>query len=181
MSVSGISSNSQDSALFQWLQAIKSQQATPQGSGSGNDSDGDNDGSVGGVQGTTGHPHTHRLGGLLQKIAAAVTSALEDSANQGSDPNQVIQDAIASVLNGQDTSSTANGTATDSSNTNTSDGSSGSNPLQQFAQLLQTYGVSPEQFWSDFQTAVQGVQGSAGSNPLLSALLGPGSSVDTSA
>jgi len=113
-------------------------------------------------------------GVLFQKLQQAVTTALT-SIQSGStaDPNQVVQNAIASVLNpGGSSSSDSDGdndgsASVTSSTSGTSGASSQSSTTQAFLQALSSNGINPQQFQSDFLSAVsqaqQGGQIDAGS------------------
>ena len=133
------------SSLTQWLQQISAQ--SPNGTASAattasalagtQDSDGDNDGSgsapAGAAQGSGRH-HGHH--GFAAKIESAVTSALS-SAPAGSDPNQVIQDALKQLLGGDTTQS-----------------STGTSPIAS--------GGTDSQFQQDLQSALQSSTGNGG-------------------
>ena len=116
---------------------------------------------AGGAQGTSGHHH-HHGGGFAKKIESAVTTALE-IAPAGSDPNQIIKDAIAQGGRSRPTRHRRRwhcrwpefphgqllrlgGTTLDTL------GSANGNTL--FSQLLQSDGVTSQQFQQDFQAAL---------------------------
>ena len=109
------------------------------------------------VQGGRGRHHHHHGGGGggLQQIEAAVTSALQSAQSSGSttDPNTIIQNAIAGVL-GSDGTASANGTTPAVGQTNSNNQSS----LQAFMQVLQANGINAQQFQADFLTAVKDAQ-----------------------
>jgi hypothetical protein len=145
-----------------------------------------------GTQAAGGHHHGHHGGGgLFSKVQEAVTSALKSAQDDGSsDPNQVIQDAIAKVFqqngatpaNGDPATATpgqdADGTQDPSSTTATSADSA----KQAFLQTLQSFGVDSSQFHSDFLSAIKSVQNGGEADP--STVLGnfpPGSGLDTTA
>lgn len=140
------------------------------------DTDGDDDSQVQSGQQTHGHHHGHH--GLQGQIESAVTTALDDP-NSAGDPNQAVQNAIASVLqNGADgTNPGGNGAASGGG------GATDSTNPSQFAQLLQSNGISPQQFQSDLQAALSD-NGSGGQSISFSTLFQsfpPGTNIDTTA
>jgi hypothetical protein len=141
--MSAISSVGSNSSLYQFLQNL--QQSSGLGSATSSGS---------GVQGAQ-HHHRHGGGGggLMSQVQSAVTSALQSAQASGStaDPNQVVQSAIAQVLQNGSTTSAAGGTAATS-------GTTGSTSPQAFFQTLQASGVTPQQFLSDFMAALQSTQ-----------------------
>ncbi len=129
-------------------------------------------------QAVSGASHHHKHGGGgFKKIEDAVTSALQSAqSNSSSDPNQIIEDALAKVLSADPTASNpatsanANGVtpAADSDGDTNSSGTSNaasatsttpSSAKQSFFQTLQSFGVSPQQFHSDFLAAIKDAQG----------------------
>ncbi|HZZ72220.1 MAG TPA: hypothetical protein VFE24_08195 [Pirellulales bacterium] len=114
-------------------------------------------------------PHHHGHGGF-KKIQDAVTSALDAAQNDPSaDPNSIIEQAIAGVFSGssdpsQASASGAAGSATGgaASGSNVASvaapGASSGDSSDPFAQLLQSLGVSPQQFHTDFLNAIQDAQ-----------------------
>ena len=117
---------------------------------------------------------------MLAQIQQAVNSALSssDSSDSSTDPNQVIQNAIASVLQnnaaGAATGTSTTGTSTTGSTapagSSTSSGSSSSGAAgqsgssqdstqQAFALLLEQNGVNAQQFQQDLLSALQGASG----------------------
>jgi hypothetical protein len=142
--MSAISSVGSNSSLYSFLQSLQ------QSSGSSSTA-----GSSSGVQGTH-HHHKHGGGGgggLMSQIQNAVTSALQSSQSSGSttDPNQVVQNAIAQVLQNGSTSAATTAAGTSAA------GTTASSP-QAFFQTLQASGVTPQQFLSDFMAALQSTQ-----------------------
>jgi hypothetical protein len=103
-----------------------------------------------------GHHHRHHHGGTqIQKIQDAVTSALQSAQANGSatDPNKVIQTAIEQVLSGTNN-------VTPAGNPGTTATPNGGGAVQSpFEQTLQSYGVDPQQFRSDFLAAIKDAQG----------------------
>lgn len=158
-SVNGIGSD-----LYQLLQGFSAnQQAQPPATTAASAQAG----SQQAPQGAHGHHHHHGGGGqFFQQIQSAVTQALQSAKSDSSaDPNQVVQDAIAKVLQnrGTDSAQTAGNSGTTSPNAPAAaDGSTGQNgdaSRQAFMQLLQANGIDPQQFHSDFLAAIQNAQG----------------------
>lgn len=174
--------------LYQFLQNLQTQNAqsssTVNTSSTSSSSNSSTTGSLtasldslnGSTQQTQGGHH-HHGGGMFKKIEDAVTSALQ-SAGSSSDPNKVVQDAIAKVLNGQNssTSSTSNGSTAANASTSSSQETETPQTTQQFLSTLQAYGITPEEFGSDLMTAMQNAQGGANLSSFP-----PGLFVDTTA
>lgn len=181
-SISGLGS----SALLQYLQGAKGKQKASKSAATTlaniiGDSDGDSDGSSQGIlgaqQGQSGS------GSFFQQIQSAVSSALQSAQSSGptTNPNQVIQNAIAQILQNQ--RNITNGLSgsdpdgdTDTQGVADQDGST----IQSvFAQLLQSNGVNPQQFQQDFLTAIQSAQNGGSPNaPGALSSLPTGSLVD---
>lgn len=161
-SVSGVGNNS----LYQWLQALTGNSSTSAiSSTSSTPAQGaaqDPFQALAGISGGGGHHHHH--GGFAQKIESAVTTALQN-APSGSDPNQVIKDAITQALqagkpgatgaagndgDGDDQDGVANSSTSGSSTLSALSNASGN----AFTQLLQSVGVTGQQFQQDFQSAL---------------------------
>jgi hypothetical protein len=157
--MSAISSTSTGSTsnLYQFLQNLQQSSGTSSASGSGSS-----------VQGTH-HHHRHGGGGggggLMSQIEDAVTSALQGTQSSGStsNANQIVQNAITQVLQNGSTSGTTTTAAASGAGTTTAGGSAAPSP-QAFLQTLQTAGVTPQQFLSDFMAALQATQGGQGSS-----------------
>jgi hypothetical protein len=147
------------------------------------------------------HHHHHRDGGggqFFSKLQSAVTTALQAAQSDGTtDPNQAIQNAIETVLKGQNNSSSsdpANSTTpvtqpvdstTDSTGDpttgSTTDASSAVDPQAaraQFFQTLQSYDVDPQQFHQDFVSAIQAARNGQVDPGTAFQSLPPGSLVD---
>ncbi|HEY1922401.1 MAG TPA: hypothetical protein VGG44_06520 [Tepidisphaeraceae bacterium] len=114
-------------------------------------------------------------GNLLGEIQQAVTSALQSAQGDGgTNPNQVVEDAITKLLKSVGIgSSTATGatptTATTAATPGQTPPSNAAN--QAFASLLQSVGISPTQFQADFQAAVRDAQrGSTNPNANLQSI-----------
>lgn len=142
------------------------------------------------TQAAGGAHHRHGHGEMFSKIESAVTSALQSAqANGSSDPNKVIQDAIAKVFqNAGNASSTGSQQAggsnpdadgdTDASGASAADASS-SSAHQAFLQTLQSLGVSPQQFHADFLAAIKDAQNGQVDPAAAMKSFPPGSTVDT--
>jgi hypothetical protein len=125
------------------------------------------------------HHHRHHGNGFMQEIQQAVTKALGSSQNNGStDPNQVVQNAIASVLNGNSSGAESDG---DNDGSGATDASGSPRPISSstFLSTLQSYGISPTQFRQDFLAALQNVQGSQANPTATLQNVPPGLTVDT--
>lgn len=179
--MSAISSLS-GSGMTQWLQQIAQQQSTQAVQTAAAASTSSATGTTGSIASTGSqagsgsqgvhHGHHHHGGGgggnFFSQIQQTVTSALQSAQSNGtSDPNEVVEDAFTSLLKnmGFGTNSAAAGTTNSSAGTDSdaADASgrvdSGNSAQQTFQSLLQSVGVSPQQFQSDFLTAVKEAQG----------------------
>jgi len=167
-SVSSVGTSAVD--LYQWLSQITQQSPTTTPvsnatSASDPDAAAEAQGSntANGTRHAGGHHHHH---GFASKVESAVTTALQ-SAPSGSDPNQVIKDAITQALQGgqsggktgkagndgdaDDQAGASTASSTSASGTTSANGStSGSS----FTQLLASYGVNAQQFQQDLQSAL---------------------------
>jgi hypothetical protein len=144
------------------------------------------------LKGAGGHRHRHGGGGggsAMKQIQDAVSTALQSaqSTNTSGDPNKIVEDAIAKVLQNDPSSPTAaqQGATTAADADGDRDGSttSSSTPAttgQTFNQLLQSFGISPDQFRQDFLSAVKDAQNGA-ANPAATAFQSVplGSTLDT--
>ncbi len=91
-------------------------------------------------------------GNLLGEIQQAVTVCQQSAQGDGgTNPNQVVEDAITKLLKNIGIGSSSAPTA--STGTAPSDSAN-----QTFAGLLQSVGISPTQFQTDFQAAVRAAQ-----------------------
>jgi hypothetical protein len=202
--VSGLSGSG--SALYQYIQqlAANSSSSATTATGSTGSTTATSADPTGGIQGAVPHHHHGHGGGdgFFKQIESAISSALQSAASSTSgtasssssstnggtsttptDINQLIQTAIESVLQQNQTgASSASGTGTASSTSTTAgtnvatttaatttnaDGSTATgstistgaaNSSQQaFFTLLQQNGVDPQQFQSDLQAAFQSV------------------------
>ncbi len=167
--ISGLSG----SGMTQWLQQIAQQQSTQAVQTAAAASTSGAAGSIAstGSQGVHRGHHHHGGGGggsnFFSQIQQTVTSALQSAQSSGtSDPNEVVEDAITSLLKnmGIGSNSAAAGTTNslvdaDSDADASGAVSSGNSAQQSFQSLLQSVGISPQQFQSDFLTAVREAQG----------------------
>jgi hypothetical protein len=127
---------------------------------------------------------------LLAQIQQAVNSELSASDASGAsvDPNQVIQNAIQSVLQNNaagaatgssSTSGAQSGSTSSSSSGAGQSGSSQSSTQQQFASLLEQNGVNAQQFQQDLLSALQGASGGQFDAATAFQSFPPGSAIDT--
>jgi hypothetical protein len=119
---------------------------------------------------SSGHHHHHGHGGsgILKQIQDAVTNALQTAqtgSGSTSNPNQIVESAIAQVLKANSSATTSTGTtnpATTGQATATDpdgDATGGGSSLASFFQALQTAGIDPKQFQQDFVNAIKDAQG----------------------
>jgi hypothetical protein len=184
------------SSLFSFLQGVSANTPTSATSAAGsNTSTGTttaSNGSAGGL--VSGHHHHH--GGGFQKVADAITSALQAAANSSSgssavtDPNQTIVSALEKIFKngslgsiGSDSDNDENSGETNQSGLaqNTTGSGASTNGLPpQFVQALQSFGVTAQQFQSDVSTALQNAKqnGSVDISDLFKSFP-PGSAIDT--
>lgn len=170
--------------LYQLLQGFSAtQQAQPSAaSAAGAQTD-----SQEAAQGAKGHHHHHgQGGGFFQQIQTAVTQALQSAKSDSSaDPNQVVQDAIAKVLQSHGMSSAQTSSSTGTASQGATAGATGSTgqggdaSRQAFMQLLQANGIDPQQFHADFLAAIQQAQGGQVDPSMALQSLPAGSAVDT--
>ena len=182
-SISSLSSSA--SGLYSFIQSLSGNNQTSAASAASS-TDPTQSASGQAVGAAGGHHHHHGGSGAMKQIQDAVTNALQTAQSSGSssDPNQIIEDAIAKVLqnnNGATTGTTLGGTSDADGD---GDGSTGANgaggtSAQSFQQILKSFGVSPQQFHQDFLSAVKDAQGGQ-MNPLTAMQSFPvGSTVDT--
>jgi hypothetical protein len=151
-------------------------------------------GSTSSAQGVQGSGHHHHGGGAqFKQIQDAVTSALQQAQSSGTtaDPNKIIESAIAKVLKNAGSATSSTGAAGQAASA-ASDGdgdhshstggttnaapSSGGNP---FLQALQSLGVSPQQFHSDFLAAIQDAKAGNPNPATAFQSFPPGTTLDT--
>jgi hypothetical protein len=110
-------------------------------------------------------PHKHGGSAIFAKIQQTVTNALQSAKASGSteDPNEIVTDSIASLLKniglGGSAAQTAFAANTDTDAPATADPAT---TQQTFETLLQSSGITPDQFQSDFVAAIQEAQGGSG-------------------
>jgi hypothetical protein len=199
--MSSISSISGGTSLYSYLQNLSStteSQTTAPTSATTDTNTAASTSASGSGQSVQGahHHHGHGKGGqsqLFQQIQQAVTTALQSAQQNGStNPNQTIEDAIASVFKNQTAGAASQQQTAATGQTPSADGDAdgsttgavggGSSATQAFFQNLQSLGIDPAQFHQDFLAAVQDAQGGTNVDPSsLFQSLPPGSIVDTTA
>ena len=121
-----------------------------------------------------GAHHRHGQGGLKQ-MQNAVLNALQTAKASGgtTDPNQAIESALAKIFK-----SSIAAPSGDTTGTTDPTGASQTSAPQSFESILQSFGVTPEQFQNDFMSAIKEAQ--AGQVNLNTALqsFGAGSLLD---
>ncbi len=132
---------------------------------------------------------------MFQQIEQAVTTALQSAQSGGSssDPNKVVEDAIAKVLQQNGASGGTQGTVGqppaagadpdgdgDTDAAGQVDGNDGS-ARQAFFQLLQSAGISPSQFRADLLAAIKDAQNGQSDPSTAYQNLPPGLNVNTTA
>ena len=161
--VSGVS----NSSMLSWLQPTLSiaPSSTPAAAKPGVSASTSTAAPTGGVPSVGRAHHRHGGGKMAKQVQDAVTSALESSRQSGdtTNPNQVIEDAIAKLLTGSGATAAASGSATastaDADNDDDQASGAAASNASSFEQTLQSFGVSPQQFRSDFLAAVKDAQG----------------------
>ncbi len=150
------------SGLAQWLQSIRKQLTTKAGSGTSAASGTGTAGATAGTQGVQGGHRHHNGSDFFGKIQQTVVTALQAAKTSGSteDPNQVVEDSIASLLKNMGVgANSAAGLADGNTNTNeTGSAVSTASTQQAFQTLLQSEGISPQQFQADFLAAIKDAQ-----------------------
>jgi hypothetical protein len=135
------------SGIAQFIQKLKKQQTSNAASGT---STVNGSGTPGGIPGGS---HLQGSGSaLFSQIQQTVTSALQQAKASGStkDPNQIVEDSIASLLKNVFSGKTPAPT-----------GGSSLTPQSQvaFQTALKSAGITPQQFQNDFKEAVEDAQG----------------------
>jgi hypothetical protein len=191
--MSSLSIGGAGQGLFQYLQGLSGAQQTSQATSTPSATS--TQGSVGSSTPGVSGAHRHHHGGaaaFFQQLQSAVTSALQTAQPGGSssstDPNDVIQNAIAQVLKNIQGGTTATTGQTSTTAAASNNGASAATTVESdissaqstFAQLLQSNGVDPQQFQNDFLGAIQSAQqgGSIDPSSVLSNLPA-GSLLDT--
>jgi hypothetical protein len=174
-------------SLFQYLRSL-SANGTSQTAQAGPESE------ASGATGTTSvsgghHHHHHGNSAAMQAIQQAVTDALNSTATNSttsgttsSDPNQVIEQAIAKVLEGQGQAAASTDQAASTTATGTqASAQTDASARQAFFQLLQDHGIDPTQFRQDFMAAIKDAQGGQVNSATAFQSFPAGTSVDTTA
>jgi hypothetical protein len=158
--------------LFNFLQGLTSTQASSASNASAGTASAANANASSGTLSTGGHHHKHGSS-AFDKLANALTSALQSATSSGStatDANQTITDALTKIFkNGSlgsigsaDTSVTDSATDADSTDdTDASTSTTGGLPAE-FAKTLASFGVTPQQFQTDLSSALKSAQQSGG-------------------
>lgn len=173
--ISGAGSN-----LFQYLQQLSSNSpaSTIATAPAGISSDTT---TTSGIPAAGTHHHHGGHGGGMKKLQDAVTSALQSAQQSGSssDPNQVIEDAITKFLKGSmGATGTSTSPGTDPDATDAAGSNDPANGQSSFAQTLQSFGVTAQQFHDDFLAALKDAQGSQMNPTTAFQNFPPGSLID---
>lgn len=179
-SVSGIGGNAQ--SIYQFIQSLSGNTSTPSTSSTTSTSSAISSAAQTIAQAAQGigqamqGGHHHHHGGALKQIQNAVTNALQTAQASGSnsDPNTIVEDAIAQVL--------GNNNAAVSSTPGGADASASTSPAintQNFFQTLQSFGVTPQQFQQDLLSAVKDAQSGTINNSTAFQSFPIGSTLDT--
>jgi hypothetical protein len=182
--MSTISSLGSDQSVFSTLSnlAAGQQQVSQANASTGTAASSNQSGSTQTVHGGHHHHGGGKDGALFNQLQSAVSSALESAQADGTetDPNQIVQDTIAKVLNGQQNGST--GSTSSSADPSAPTTTSSTESKAAFQQLLASNGIDAQQFQQDFQAAIQSAQngGSSDASSIYSNFP-PGSAVDTTA
>ncbi|MDB5303245.1 MAG: hypothetical protein JWM97_794 [Phycisphaerales bacterium] len=151
-------------------------------------------GSTSSAQGVQGSGRHHRGGGAqFKQIQDAVTSALQQAQSSGTtaDPNKIIESAIAKVLKnagsatsstgaaGQAASAASDGDGDHSRSTGGTTNAASSSGRNPFLKALQSLGVSPQQFHSDFLAAIQDAKAGNPNPATAFQSFPPGTTLDT--
>src|SRR5262249_6835868 len=143
--------------FFQSISASPSSPATPVVADAGTTA-GQEDGAE---QSQAAHHHHHRFNSeQFAKIKDAVTDALQAAKDDPSaDPNKAVEDAIAKVLQGGTSDTSPSAIQPADGNPSVASSTDPSDAKHAFGQLLQSYGVSAQQFHQDFLAAMKDAQG----------------------
>lgn len=174
-------------ALYQMLHKTSGSHGGHHAKGAGGASGG---GSCSGSSDTSGTDDSSSTSGdLFSQLESSITDAL-NSAPDGSDPNQTIEQAIENMLNGSSSSSSAT-SASSTTATTDADGAqdasgqvnSDTSNRQAFFQSLKDHGVDPKQFRQDLMTALQQSSSNGGQFDRSTAFASvpPGVAVDVAA
>jgi len=159
--------------LFQFLQGLSSSPASSaSNSSAGTTAAATASNTSSGSASVGGHHHKHGSG-AFDKLANAITSALQSSNSSGgtaADANQTITQALTKIFSNGSLGSTgqtdATGTdssdptdaASDTDETNGTTSSSTPGLPAAFVKTLQSFGVTPQQFQTDLNSALQTAQ-----------------------
>jgi len=191
-SISSLGGNVQ--GIFQFIQSLSGTSQTPSTSATTSTSTA-TDPTQSATQAVSGghhHHHGHSGSGVFKQIQDAVTNALQTAQSSGgssSDPNQIVESAIAQVLKSNSAATTATGStnaattaqtsSTDSNADAATEATGGTSSLASFFQALQTAGVNPQQFQQDFLNAVKDAQGGQVNASTAFQSIPIGSTIDT--
>jgi hypothetical protein len=175
--VSGVGDSGLD-----WRQLIAQLNRQQQAQQSGRNAEGGQTGPDQSVSAVGQHHHRHHHGGgeMFKKIEAAVTSALQ-SADSSADPNKVVEDAIATIFQGESggtNESVSDGQSTDGTNASGQTQSSSKADRQAFLDFLQQHGISADRFRQDFMAAVKEAQAGQPNAATAFQSFPPGTTVD---
>jgi hypothetical protein len=150
--------------LFQLLQGLTASKSAS----TSNASTGTTSNASSGSLGVGGHHHKHGSG-AFDKLASALTSALQSATGSGgtaADANQTITEALTKIfkngslgsIGGTDSTSADTADATDATDDTDSTASGTSGLPADFLKTLQSFGVTPQQFQSDLSSALKSAQ-----------------------
>jgi hypothetical protein len=171
-------SNSGNASLAQWLQSIQKSHASQLASGTSVFNASNQPGATPAAAqiqlGKALHGSAScKSGGtnFFSQLRQTVTNALTIAQNSGSgeDPNQVVQSAIASLLKnmGMGSNASAMGTLAAAESNGQGPEQAGSPSFTEgFQKLLASANITPQQFKSDFLSAVRQVQTGSGASPI---------------
>ncbi len=123
-------------------------------------------------------PSMPQLGGAgLKQLQNSVLMALQSaqSADPSADPNQTIESAIAAIFKNGLNATSATSASAANADTSETDPASAS---QTFFKAISQYGITPEDFQSDFAAAVKDVQNSIFAGKTAQQFLSKGSLLD---
>jgi len=186
--------------IFQFIQGL-SGTSQSQAAGATTSTTSSTDPTQSATQAVSGGHHRHRHGGgsgVFKQIQDAVTNALQTAQSSGtsSDPNQIVESAIAQVLKASTSAAgtttpatTATATPTTAAQTPSTDpdgdgdpateATGGTSSMASFFQALQTAGIDPKQFHQDFLNAIKDAQGGQVNPSTAFQSIPVGSTIDT--
>jgi hypothetical protein len=131
--------------------------------------------------GKAGKSKNKAAASVLSQIEQAVTNALQSAKqSDASDPNDIVQSAIEQVFSQNQTPDDATANA-EANNLGLSNGGTADAAHSAFLQALKANGIDPEQFKTDFLSAVKEAKNGAGSVATALKNLPPGTMLDTTA